>query len=163
MASYEFRRIVEPAAASLAAERADEQAIDRIMAIADEVATSVRSWRLIDSRFHTAVAQASGNALFVESIERTRTVLFTWYDTIYARVPWDTLPVQDRDFGYLHRPIAQAIAARNPEGAGDLMRAALEWSEQDLIELLDGLVAESTGEHVTTELGRLRGHSDLGH
>jgi GntR family transcriptional regulator, transcriptional repressor for pyruvate dehydrogenase complex len=143
--SYEFRRTVEPAAASLAARRANASDIRTIAAVAEEVATSTRSWRVIDSRFHSAVAQASGNALFLEAIERTRTALFGWYDSIYSRVPWDNLPIQDRDFGYFHRPIAEAIARRDPELAGNLMRAALEWSERDLIELLDGLVTESSG------------------
>jgi DNA-binding FadR family transcriptional regulator len=110
MASYEFRRTVEPAAARLAARRADAEQIRPILEIAEERAWSVRSWRAVDSRFHMAVAEASGNAFFVDAIYRTRTAFFGWYDAIYSRVPWDTLPVQDRDFGYFHRPIAEAIA-----------------------------------------------------
>lgn len=143
-ASYEFRRTVEPAAARLAAQRADPEEIRHIVAIADESAWSVRSWRAVDSRFHMAVAEASGNPFFVDAIHRTRTAFFGWYDAIYSRVPWDTLPIQDRDIGYFHRPIAEAIARRDPELAGNHMSAALEWSERDLIDLLDGFVAEST-------------------
>lgn len=142
--SYEFRRTVEPAAARLAAQRADAKAIRDITAIADETAWSVRSWRAVDSRFHMAVAEASGNPFFADAIYRTRTAFFGWYDAIYSRVPWDTLPIQDRDIGHFHRPIAEAIAQRDPVLAGNLMNAALEWSERDLIELLDGFVAEST-------------------
>lgn len=140
MDSYEFRRFIEPAAASLAAQRADALDIQRIASIAEEVATSVRSWRVIDSRFHSAVAQATGNAFFLEAVEHTRTALFSWYDSIYSRVSWDMLPIQDRDFGHFHRPIAEAIARRDAELAGNLMRAALEWSERDLVDILDGLV-----------------------
>jgi GntR family transcriptional repressor for pyruvate dehydrogenase complex len=143
MASYEFRRTVEPAAARLAARRADAEQIRPILEIAEERAWSVRSWRAVDSRFHMAVAEASGNVFFVDAIYRTRTAFFGWYDAIYSRVPWDTLPIQDRDFGYFHRPIAEAIARQEPDLAGDRMRAALEWSERDLIELLDGVVAGS--------------------
>jgi GntR family transcriptional repressor for pyruvate dehydrogenase complex len=154
--SYEFRRTVEPEAASLAAQRASVSDIRTIGAVAEEVATSTSSWRVIDSRFHSAVGQASGNALFLEAIERTRAALFGWYDSIYSRVPWDNLPIQDRDFGYLHRPIAESIARRDPERAGNLMRAALEWSERDLIELLDELVTGSSGAH-----GQLTGTGQL--
>jgi GntR family transcriptional regulator, transcriptional repressor for pyruvate dehydrogenase complex len=142
-ASYEFRRVVEPAAARLAAQRATAEEVAAIAAIAEEIVWSVRSWRAVDSRFHMAVAEASGNPLFVDAVHRTRTAFFSWYDTIYSRVPWETLPIQDRDIGFFHRPIAEAIAGRDPERAGDLMSAALEWSERDLIELLDGFVKES--------------------
>jgi GntR family transcriptional regulator, transcriptional repressor for pyruvate dehydrogenase complex len=142
-ASYEFRRTVEPAAASYAARRASAEQIRDICAMADEDAWSVRSWRAVDSRFHMAVVGASGNPFFVDAIYRTRTAFFGWYDAIYSRVPWGSLPIEDRDFGCLHRPIAQAIARRDPESAGEHMRVALEWSERDLNELLDGFVADS--------------------
>ncbi len=143
-ASYEFRRTIEPAAARLAAQRASDQEIQNILAIAEEAAWSVRSWRAVDSRFHLAIAEASGNLFFVDAVYRTRTALFGWYDSIYSRVPWEALPIQDRDIGYFHRPIAEAIARRDPELAGNHMSAALEWSERDLIDLLDSFVAEST-------------------
>lgn len=142
-ASYEFRRAVEPVAARLAAQRADLGQIRDIAAIADENAWSVRSFRAIDSRFHAAVGQATGNPLFLDAIHRTRAGFFAWYDAMYSRVEWDSLPIEDRDFGYVHRPIAGAIARRDPELAGNLVRAHLEWSERDLIEMLDGFVTEA--------------------
>lgn len=143
-ASYEFRLAVEPAAAALAAARATPEDVARITAIADEEAWSFRSWRSIDSRFHAAVAEASGNWLLLDAVQRTRTAFFAWYDAIYARVPWDSLPIQDRDFAYFHRPIAEAIADGDPDKAGRVMREALEWSEQDLEDLLDGVVADAS-------------------
>jgi GntR family transcriptional regulator, transcriptional repressor for pyruvate dehydrogenase complex len=155
-ASYEFRRTVEPAAAHLAAQRASTADIEMIAAIAEEEAWSSRSWRSIDSRFHAAVAQASGNALFVDAVHRTRTVFFGWYDAIYSRVPWDSLPIEDRDIGYVHRPIAQAIARRDPELAANLMRAALEWSERDLGELLDGFVTGAAARREGASDGRTK-------
>jgi GntR family transcriptional repressor for pyruvate dehydrogenase complex len=142
--SYEFRLAVEPAAARLAAQRAGTDAIQAIVDIAEERAWSFRSWRSIDSRFHAAVAHASGNPLFLEAVERTRTGFFGWWDALYSKVPWDSLPIQDRDIGYFHRPIAEAIAGHDAERAGDLMRTALEWSARDLAHLLDGFVAETT-------------------
>ncbi len=157
-ASYEFRRTVEPAAARLAAQRAGEEEVRNILAIAEESAWSVRSWRAVDSRFHLAVAGASGNPFFVDAVDRTRTAFFGWYDSIYSRVPWETLPIQDRDIGYFHRPIAEAIARRDAELAGNHMSAALEWSERDLIDLLDSFVAESTAgrERLESRDGRPR-------
>lgn len=153
-ASYEFRRTVEPAAARLAAQRATADEIRAITAIAEEGAWSVRSWRAVDSRFHMAVAEASGNPFFADAIYRTRTAFFGWYDAIYSRVPWDTLPIQDRDIGYFHRPIAEAIARRDAGDAGNYMSAALEWSERDLIELLDRVVAGSATNRGRRAAGR---------
>ncbi len=140
-ASYEFRRALEPEAARLAAQRADDESIRALLAIADEQAWSYRSWRAVDTRFHIAVAEASANELFKDAIHRTRVAFFGWYDTIYARIPWDDLPIEDRDFGYVHRPIAEAIARRDGDLAANLMRAALEWSERDLEDVLDRFVA----------------------
>jgi DNA-binding FadR family transcriptional regulator len=143
-ASYEFRLAIEPAAASMAARRATAEGVTMISAIADEQAWSFRSWRSIDSRFHSAVAAASGNWLMLDAVQRTRTAFFAWYDAIYSRLPWDSLPIQDRDFAYFHRPIAEAIADGDPERAGLLMKEALEWSKQDLEDLLDGVVAHAS-------------------
>lgn len=143
-ASYEFRLAVEPAAAFLAAQRRDPQAAQAIAAIAEETAWSFRSWRAIDSRFHTAVAEASGNWLLQDAVSSTHAAFFGWWDAIYSRIPWDSLPVQDRDFGVLHRPIAEAIMCKDAQSAGALMREALEWSAQDLEDLLDGVVREAS-------------------
>ena len=153
-ASYEFRLAVEPAAASMAAQRATPEDVARITAIADEQAWSFRSWRSIDSRFHAAVAEASGNWLLLDAVQRTRTAFFAWYDSIYSRLPWGSLPVQDRDFAFFHRPIAEAIADGDPERAGLLMKEALEWSEQDLEDLLDGVVADASARRGSVSAGR---------
>ena len=152
-ASYEFRLAVEPAAASMAAQRATPEDVARITAIADEQAWSFRSWRSIDSRFHAAVAEASGNWLLLDAVQRTRTAFFAWYDSIYSRLPWGSLPVQDRDFAFFHRPIAEAIADGDPERAGLLMKEALEWSEQDLEDLLDGVVADASARRGSVSRG----------
>jgi GntR family transcriptional regulator, transcriptional repressor for pyruvate dehydrogenase complex len=145
--SYEFRRAVEPEAARLAAQRADDEAVAELLGMADEQAWSYRSWRAVDSRFHIAVARASGNELLSDAIHRARTTFFGWYDVIYSRIPWEDLPIEDRDFGYVHRPIAQAIARRDGGLAANLMRAALEWSEMDLDHVLDRFVATAAAVH----------------
>ena len=115
-ASYEFRAHDRAGGgAACRSARPRRRRIRNILAIAEEAAWSVRSWRAVDSRFHLAIAEASGNPFFVDAVYRTRTALFGWYDSIYSRVPWETLPIQDRDIGYFHRPIAEAISRRDPE------------------------------------------------
>lgn len=144
--SYEFRRILEPEAARLAADRASPEQTDLIAAITEETAWSVRSYRAIDSRFHSAVAEASGNPLLVDAITWARATFFVWYDQIYSHDDWDSLPLEKRDHGLVHRPISDAISCGDGDAASALMRAHLERTEHAMMDRLDKLAQKTGGE-----------------
>ncbi len=113
--NFEFRRALEPTAAALAADHASKRDRRRICDLADGDAASIGLFRMLDSRFHLAIAQACPNRLFADAIVTSRAEFFVWADAAWARVDWNTVAPQERDFGGQHRAIAEAI--RDGDGA----------------------------------------------
>ena len=74
---YQVRSLLEGLAARLAAQRAGDTQIETIRAILDECATALEAgdrdaYGRADSRFHRALAEASGNATLVEVLDGLR-------------------------------------------------------------------------------------------
>jgi DNA-binding FadR family transcriptional regulator len=113
--NYEFRAGIEPLAARLAAERAEDNERWAIRGLAEGEPSSVRAFRALDSRFHLAVANASHNRLLADAVSRSRTELFPWADQAWESVEWTDVAADERDFGRSHRPIGEAIV--NGDGA----------------------------------------------
>jgi DNA-binding FadR family transcriptional regulator len=121
----DVRAVLEP----LSARRAAERATDREKALLAEVvaddADTVEAYTLHDTRFHIAVATASGNHLLRELIERAREDFFAWANDLWfhmdLRARDDVQQELDRSIAE-HRPIAAAVAAGDPDEAERLMR-----------------------------------------
>jgi GntR family transcriptional repressor for pyruvate dehydrogenase complex len=112
--AFEVRRLLEPAATALAAERATQEHIDALGAAvqAMEAATSSEELNESDIEFHRIVVQSTGNATLSSLIENV------WGTTIRARV-WRSIfdegaVERTRDW---HRLMFAAIVARDPEAA----------------------------------------------
>jgi GntR family transcriptional repressor for pyruvate dehydrogenase complex len=138
--NYEFRLGVEPLAARLAAERADDTERWAIRGLAEGEATGVRSFRALDSRFHLAIANASHNRLLAEAVSRSRTELFSWADRGWEGADWGEVSEYDRDFAGRHRPIAEAIVAANPDAAGKRMAEHLVEGQEQFVAMIDRIV-----------------------
>lgn len=123
--NFEFRRGVEPLAAGLAAERASPGERAAIRGLAAGIPASVRAFRTLDSRFHVAIARASGNGLLLEAVSASRVAFFRWADAAWERIEWSSLAPAERDFGERHRAIAEAVAAGDADAAADAMAAHL--------------------------------------
>lgn len=113
---YEGRRILEVAAAGLAAERATPE---QIAAMAGEVASlfasmdDPRGFLVHDITFHRLVAAASGNPIVTQLVEHVASMY-------YERRRITAAQATDRnlsDAAESHRRIYRAIRARDPEGA----------------------------------------------
>lgn len=124
--NFDFRLGIEPVAARLAAERATKRERFEIIGLVGEDANSSRTFRAYDSRFHLAVAQAARNPLLLEAVERSLTAFSRWADTAWARLDWQTLSPEERDFPGRHRPIAEAIAHEDADQAQQVMHTHLE-------------------------------------
>lgn len=107
--NYDFRLGVEPRAARLAAERAEEMERLALRGLVEGEPTSVRAFRALDSRFHLAIASASHNRLLIEAVSKSRAELFRWADPVWERLEWSAVPTEERDFARGHRPIAEAV------------------------------------------------------
>lgn len=111
---FELRGIIEPAAAALAAERADaEQLAAMSEALAEMEAQGLQSeeGRQADQQFHGLILRASGNA-----------ALYSLASSVAAAVTWTTRfkqrhTVRPRDPLPEHKAVYEAIRAGSPEAA----------------------------------------------
>lgn len=121
-ASAEFRTVVEPQIARLAASRIDDDEIADIAALLQESASGMNADRSVglDVRFHVAVAAATRNSLLASLSELT----VSW--TVEARI-YSHLEEEGRRLSHDgHSRILKALAARNPDAAEAAMRVHLD-------------------------------------
>jgi GntR family transcriptional repressor for pyruvate dehydrogenase complex len=120
----DVRLALEPLSARRAAERATAEDNERLAELVGHDAESIESYTTLDSRFHVAVAAASGNRLLLELVERAREDFFAWANDLWFRTDLsdrdDVRSELDRNIAE-HRPIAAAIAAGDGDRAEALM------------------------------------------
>ncbi len=117
---YETRRMLEVAAAGLAAERATPAHISTIAGEVTDLFASMedrRTFLLYDIRFHRAVAKASGNPLVASLVEMISALYYDQRQKTAERATGPNL----RDAAEAHRRIYLAIRARDPERARSAM------------------------------------------
>jgi GntR family transcriptional repressor for pyruvate dehydrogenase complex len=132
--ALDFRRVVEPGAAWLAAYRgvsADQR--DWLLECADLTrsrATDAGEHRIADSRFHLAVATVSGSPMLVEAVTRSQAAL----SELLAAIP-----VLRRNIDHSndqHEAVVRAIVGGDADGA----RRAMEEHCDATAALLRGLI-----------------------
>jgi GntR family transcriptional regulator, transcriptional repressor for pyruvate dehydrogenase complex len=122
----DVRTAIEPVSARRAAERASPQDKAMLEAVVAHDADTIEAYTTLDTRFHIAVARASGNRLLLTLVERAREDFFAWANDL-----WFHMDLQARDDVQAelnaaiaeHRPIAAAIVAGDADTAERLMRA----------------------------------------
>jgi DNA-binding FadR family transcriptional regulator len=115
----DWRRAVSGEAAALAAERATGEALERIAgsaSAADAAVDSFAGYRLADSRFHLAIAEAAGSSRLVTA----ETAIQAELGEILAVVPGPETALRASSEG--HAPLLAAVAAGDSAAA----RAAVE-------------------------------------
>lgn len=120
--AYEVREGLERQAAQLAARRASEDNLERMSALADTSVEraedlDVEGFRTLDRQFHFAVASATDNAALSRLVRDA-------YDLTWTLRRRDT-PITDDSIAcaHQHRAIANAMTARDEDGAGEAMYA----------------------------------------
>ncbi len=117
----EFRRIIEPEAAALAAQRRSDEDMEAITLACREMGTapSLASRVAADTRFHVAILRATSNELLLPLgvlIDSALNQLFT----LVTREVNDLRHAQD-----LHEDIEKAIRLKRPEAARRAVRRLL--------------------------------------
>lgn len=116
--ALEFRRIVEPGAAALAASRslaADQRAwLNQALSEVDK-ATDGAAHRLADSRLHLAIATVAGSAMLIEAVTRAQSAL----GELLSAIPVLRPNIDHSDAQ--HAAIVAAILAGDPVGARESM------------------------------------------
>lgn len=115
---FEMRRMVEPEAAALAAERRSPQHVAAMAAALESMGrykTVSKEWRDADEQFHTALLEASGNP-FLASMTSSINAAVSW-STIFKQrhEPLRRDPVPD------HRKVYKAIESGNSTAARKAM------------------------------------------
>lgn len=109
----EYRRIVEPENAALAARNADEGDLATMagtLEVMDRIGRPVQEFSVADMEFHLDVARATKNTLLFNAANVIRDVLVDYYRKI------NEIMGVERAMKY-HRLIFDAIAARDPDRA----------------------------------------------
>ena len=129
----ELRRVVEPAAVRLAAERATPEDIAHIEAAYAGMKQAVEEggdYVTHDLRFHEGLLQASHNRMLVQMSKALNALLRTSFE-ISTRIEDGTktsLP--------LHRAVLNAVIARNPAKAERAVMVLIEGARQDIEQVL---------------------------
>ncbi|HET7761896.1 MAG TPA: FCD domain-containing protein [Phycicoccus sp.] len=130
--ALEFRRVVEPGAARLAATRqlAGDQREWLRSSAREARAAGPGALRIADSRLHLAIATVTGSPMLVEAVTRAQAAL----GELLAAIP--VLPVNIAHSHDQHDTVVAAILAGDPEGA----RATMEEHCDATSALLRGLI-----------------------
>jgi DNA-binding FadR family transcriptional regulator len=129
----ELRRIVEPAAIRLAAERATPQALSSIEIAFSGMKNAVENggdYVTHDLRFHQGLLQASGNRLLVQMSKVLGALLRTSFEISTAK---KNGPAQSLS---MHRDVLDAVIARDPNRAEAAILQLIDGAKQDIESVL---------------------------
>lgn len=125
----ELRRGIEPAAAALAAQRADEHQCRVLAAAASDMAVHGRTgdldaYLLADKIFHRGLLEASGNEMF-------RALTGVVGEVLTGRTHHGMMPARPNPAAIaLHDDVARAIRLGEPDAAENAMRAIIDEAAQ---------------------------------
>ncbi|AYY14209.1 FadR family transcriptional regulator [Actinobacteria bacterium YIM 96077] len=130
---FEVRRIIEPAAAAMAATRIEDDALERLRGILGEIDGTASADKLVanDLEFHRSIAQASGNTVLSSILEGLSA------PTQRARI-WRGLTEHGAIERTLneHQAIYNALASHQPDVARSWMTVHIAGVEQWLRQVL---------------------------
>jgi DNA-binding FadR family transcriptional regulator len=129
----DLRRVVEPAAMRLAAERATAQDISDIELAYAGMKQAVESggdYVSFDLRFHQGLLNACGNRMLMQMSKALGALLRTSFEISTRRKdgPRSSLP--------LHREVLDAVIARDPNRAEKAIRVLIDGARVDIEEVL---------------------------
>jgi DNA-binding GntR family transcriptional regulator len=134
---YELRTIVEVAAARLAALRAPQDALEKLIAGSDfsYVYQDIESYKVFlghNRDFHIGIARLSGNQRLVDLISNLLDELTRLF-RLGLSIRDSAVEMHDA-----HTALAQAIRERDPDRAEQIVRNEIEMSKNRVLEALTG-------------------------
>lgn len=137
---YEYRLLLEPAAAAFAAERAKHRQRQRLSAACDRSVHDLFTYQLADDAVHDQIAEASGNDHLRHAIQRSRRATLRlgnvwWMGTDWLQVYPDQRSA-DAAFRHEHERCVRAVVQGRPAAAERAMADHLRESLQQFEVLL---------------------------
>jgi DNA-binding FadR family transcriptional regulator len=129
----DLRRVVEPAAMRLAAERASAQDIAGLEAAFAGMTQAVHrggDYITHDLRFHQGLLRASGNRMLQQMSKVLGALLRTSFELSTSR------PDGPRSSLHLHRAVLDAVIAHQPDAAETAIRLLIDAAHEDIEEVL---------------------------
>lgn len=129
----DLRRVVEPAAVRLAAERATPADIDEIEAAFAGMKQAVEhggDYVTFDLRFHNGLLRAAGNRMLTQMSKALDALLRTSFEISTSRKDGPKLSLP------LHRAVLDAVIAHDPEGAERAVIRLIDGARKDIEEVL---------------------------
>ncbi len=142
---FEYRTIIEPEAAFLAAERITAGELEQLYNYMEQSIEPdcTREWfRALDVKFHLTIAKASGNPYFETAVRQIRTKINPALDLM----PYDE-GIRSVNYG-VHMEILEALKSRDSVRSRDTMKRHIEFSADAIYARL---VSESE-EHERNEI-----------
>lgn len=129
----DLRRVVEPAAMRLAAERATAQDIVEVEAAYAGMRRAVEQggdYVTYDLRFHQGLLRASRNRMLVQMSKALGALLRTSFEISTRRKDGPVLSLP------LHRAVLDAVIAHDPDKAETAIRVLIDGAKEDIDEVL---------------------------
>jgi DNA-binding FadR family transcriptional regulator len=129
----DLRRVVEPAAMRLAAERATVQDIAEVEAAYAGMKYAVEQggdYVSHDLRFHQGLLRASRNRMLIQMSKALAALLRTSFEISTRRKNGSALSLP------LHRAVLDAVIAHQPDQAETAIRVLIDGANQDIEEVL---------------------------
>jgi DNA-binding FadR family transcriptional regulator len=129
----DLRRLIEPAAVRMAAERATPENLQEIQAAYEGMYSAVHEggdYVKYDLRFHQGLLKACQNRMLIQMNKALSALLRTSFEISTSRPdgPKSSLP--------LHKAVLDAVAARNPQKAERAILVLIDGAHQDIEDVL---------------------------
>jgi DNA-binding FadR family transcriptional regulator len=129
----DLRRVVEPAAVRLAAERAEEkdiEEIERAYAGMKEAIENGGDYVTFDLRFHNGLLSAARNRMLAQMSKALNALLRTSFEISTAKPDGPALSLP------MHRAVLDAVILRNPDKAERAVIRLIDGARQDIEDVL---------------------------
>ena len=129
----DLRRVVEPAAVRLAAERAEEkdiEEIERAYAGMKEAIENGGDYVTFDLRFHNGLLAAARNRMLAQMSKALNALLRTSFEISTAKPDGPALSLP------MHRAVLDAVILRNPDKAERAVIRLIDGARQDIEDVL---------------------------
>ena len=138
----DLRRVVEPAAVRLAAERADDHDLAAIESAYDGMKQAIEQggddYITHDLLFHQSLLRASGNRMLAHMSDVLSALLQTSFEISTRK---DNGPASSLS---MHREVLDAVSAREPERAERVILRLIDSARQDIDEVLSSPTPRSS-------------------